>query len=91
MNVYLRLKLCSILESKAQYVIFNTQPERFVTSNKRNDLTPAAKRLASLNFVVDRFHFSGHTDSWCKLNCNPDMFEALKKVHLYTYKVCSYI
>jgi len=83
MNVYLCLKLCSILESKVEYVIFHThlkQPERFAISNKRNDLKPEAKCLASLNFVVDRFHFSGHTDPWCKLNCNPDMFEGLKEV-----------
>ena len=73
-----------------EFVIYDNgcHLKRFATSNKRNELTPTAERLASLNFVVDRFHFSGHTDPWCKKNCNPDSFEALKKVYIKYVVTC---
>ena len=44
----------------------------------RANVTPTAKRIASLNIVIDRFYFPGHVDSWCHEHCDPNKFEALK-------------
>lgn len=54
--------------------------KKYATNSKRAKDTLTAERMASLNFVVDRFHFSGHVDPWCRQNCNPNSFDSLKKV-----------
>jgi hypothetical protein len=33
--------------------------------------------MASQNIVMDRMHFKGHTDKWCREHCNPDDIEEL--------------
>ena len=43
-------------------------------------MTATAARLASLNIVVDKMHFKGHTDSWCHDHCNPYNLRELDKV-----------
>ena len=30
-----------------------------------------------MDFAVDKMHFKGHTDQWCKNHCNPNDFEDL--------------
>ena len=54
--------------------------KKYATNSQRSDVTPTAQRIATLNTVVDRFHFPGHVDPWCRKNCNPDDFDALKNV-----------
>ena len=46
----------------------------------RATATTTAGRISSLNMVVDRFHFPGHVDSWCHMNCDPNKHEKLEKV-----------
>ncbi len=50
--------------------------------------------MAGMEIVVDKMHFRGHTDQWCKCHCNPNDFDELKKVtcsrivmimYVYTY------
>ena len=35
---------------------------------------------SNLNIVIDKMHFKGHIDSWCKEYCNPNAFEILNGV-----------
>lgn len=39
-----------------------------------------ADKLATVEIVVDKMYMKGHTDPWCKKNCDPGNFETLKKV-----------
>jgi len=53
---------------------------RFSRNSVRANLTSHSEKLAATHMVVDKMHMKGHTDAWCKENCNADTFEALKKV-----------
>ena len=46
----------------------------------RKDETPTAKLLAASEIVIDKMHFSGHTDKWCLATCNPNVFSGLNNV-----------
>ena len=54
--------------------------KRYATNPIRSTLTATTQRLSTMNFVVDRMHFKGHIDPWCRENCDPDKLEAMKKV-----------
>ena len=43
------------------------------------------QQIASINIVVDKFHFPGHVDPWCHEHCNPYKFESLQKASLHMY------
>lgn len=53
---------------------------RFSRNPVRAHLTPQTEQLAAVNMAVDKMHFKGHTDKWCKEHCDPSKFEALRKV-----------
>ena len=36
-----------------------------------------------MNYVVDRMHFKGHIDPWCRNNCDPDKLPVMERVHPY--------
>ena len=40
--------------------------KRYATNCIRSTFTETNKQLSTLNYVVDRMHFRGHVDSWCK-------------------------
>jgi hypothetical protein len=42
-------------------------------TERRASDSPQAARLAppAISYICDAFHMSGHTDAWCKANCNP--------------------
>ena len=54
--------------------------KKYAQNPQRASLTDTAKKLASLNIVIDKMHYKGHVDEWCKRNCNPYMVEGLKNV-----------
>lgn len=54
--------------------------KKFAMNKSRSKQTETAGRIASMAMVVDRFHFPGHVDAWCKKNCNPDDFDELEGV-----------
>ena len=60
--------------------------KKFATNPVRSTLTNTAKRIGSMEIVVDKMHFRGHVDDWCKCNCNPNDFDELKivSVHLFS-------
>ncbi len=56
--------------------------------------------MAGMEIVVDKMHFRGHTDQWCKRYCNPNDFDELQKVtccrsvmimYIYTYAALTYL
>ena len=48
----------------------------------RRNVTPTAQLISKIEIVVDKMHFTGHKDKWCRDNCNPNTFEALNKVSM---------
>ena len=46
----------------------------------RANKSATATKLSMLNIVIDKMHFTGHIDEWCKVNCNPYKMEELDKV-----------
>ena len=53
---------------------------KYVISSLRRDLTPYTRFLANCKIVVDKMHFKGHKDAWCKKHCNPSDHRDLDKV-----------
>ena len=53
---------------------------KFAQNPNRQQQSSTSQRLANLEIVVDKMHFKGHTDSWCKQYCDPNKFEHLNKV-----------
>ena len=54
--------------------------KKYAINPARSSLTNTARRLAEMNYVVDRMHFKGHIDQWCRENCDPDKLEGMEKV-----------
>lgn len=42
-----------------------------------------------MNIVIDKMHMAGHTDTWCKQNCDPKLFPDLAMVW-YTVYIYAY-
>ena len=62
--------------------------KHFVRNPVRAGLTPYAQQLASVEMAVDKMHMKGHTDPWCKTNCDPSNFLSLREVKIYIIIVC---
>ncbi len=58
--------------------------KKFVTNLKRASTTAVAAILAALLIVVDRMHFKGHKDKWCKKHMNPDKHREFDKLNTET-------
>ncbi len=54
---------------------------KFVKNVKRAATTAVARVLASLIIVVDRMHFKGHKDKWCKKHMNPDKYREFDRLN----------
>ncbi|XP_066912461.1 uncharacterized protein [Clytia hemisphaerica] len=54
---------------------------RYSENPIRKDLTLTSKRISSMEFYIDRFHYKNHKDPWCRRNCNPDKSSLLKNVN----------
>lgn len=44
---------------------------RFARNSKRSQVSKESALIAEKEIVVDKMHMKGHTDSWCKTNCDP--------------------
>ena len=58
---------------------------RYATNPKRSGLTPTTHKMAQTEIVIDKMHFKGHTDQWCRRVCNPYNFPELETVNLRKY------
>ena len=61
--------------------------KRYASHPERSTQTPSAQILASLSIVIDKMHFKGHVDEWCKQNCNPYSYADLNKVSNKTWTI----
>lgn len=61
---------------------------KYIRNPARANLTHTATRLSAWNVVIDRMHFSGHSDSWCRENCNPNNVKELEEV-CKKYLICT--
>ena len=59
---------------------------KYAQNPVRASLSNTAIQLSKLEIVVDKMHFTGHTDKWCRATCNPYNVEALENVCLYNMK-----
>ena len=55
---------------------------KFATNPMRSRLTPTTLNIAKLRIVVDKMHFKGHRDKWCKAHCNPYELSHLDEVNV---------
>lgn len=87
-----RIKICCLHMSFsiAEYVCYDDgcHLKKYVMNPIRVKKTETASRLASTKIVIDKLHFKGHTDAWCKEHCDPYKFKDLNEVHLYMALYC---
>ena len=55
--------------------------KKYAMNTKTANHTTTSVRVASMNIVINKMHFRGHSDKWCKENCNPHKFVDLGKVN----------
>lgn len=57
--------------------------KKFISLPKKDFKSKSVRSKILLNkkHVIDRFHFNGHKDAWCKLNCNPNDVPELKDIN----------
>ena len=53
---------------------------KYARNSCRCNQTSITKALAEINIVIDKMHMAGHVDKWCKANCDPQLYDDLKKV-----------
>jgi hypothetical protein len=72
--------------SQLRYICYDDgcHLKKYACNPVRANKTPTATRIASMNIVIDKFHFRGHIDAWCRRNCDPHQFDELKKVDTET-------
>lgn len=58
---------------------------KYAQHSTRRNVTPTAQRLSNIEIVIDKLHMEGHTDKWCKDNCDPHLFRALDNVSTWMY------
>ena len=67
---------------------------KYARNPVRSKLSKAAVRLSNIDIVIDKMHYNGHIDMWCKANCNPYNVKQLEKVTqtcvIYT-PVCTFM
>ena len=53
---------------------------KFATNPVRRSLTDTTQKIAAMEIVIDRMHFRGHADEWCRQHCDPYHFVELEEV-----------
>ena len=53
---------------------------KFARHSSKQDVTPTAQKLASVEIVIDKMHMAGHVDKCCLENCDPHLFSDLDRV-----------
>ncbi len=73
---------CTCLSIATEFLVYDDacHLKKYACNPVRCNKTPTAERMASLTTVVDKFHFVGHVDPWCKEHCNPYKFKSLESV-----------
>lgn len=68
---------------KLDFVVYNDgcNLKKFATNPVRSNLTDTSKRIRDMHIVVDKMHFKGYVDFWCKRHCNLSDFAEPEMVH----------
>ena len=71
----------------AGYVCYDDgcHSKKYAMNPVRHNHTATATRIASTKIVIDKLHFKGYTDAWCKKNCDPNKCEGLNEVRMYIH------
>ena len=56
--------------------------KRYANNAIRKSVTPQSMQIANTSIVVDKLHFAGHTDKWCREHCDPRSFKELDNVRM---------
>ena len=69
-------------EFYAEYLCYDDgcHLRRYATNPIRRDLTKWTKKISDLEIVIDKLHFAGHVDKWCRQVCDPYKHRDLDKV-----------
>ena len=54
--------------------------KKFASNPVRSEVTDTTRKLSQMNIVIDKIHFKGHVDPWCKTHCDPHNFPELNGV-----------
>ena len=74
------MHLLSLQPPFAMMIIDGCHLRKYSRNPVRAKLTDVATRMSRWNIVIDKMHFSGHSDPWCRENCNPNNVKELDKV-----------
>ena len=76
-----------VCTSKLGFLVFDDgcHLKKFATNSVRSASTTTASKIAGMHIVIDKMHFRGHADQWCKRYCNPHDYEELEKVYLHLH------
>jgi hypothetical protein len=75
---------CNIIKQKLpEFFIYDRgcQLAKFILNQDLANKSNRGKVLASKRFYVDKLHFKGHTDAYCKLNHNPYVIKELDNIN----------
>ena len=67
---------------RAEFVCYDDgcHLRKFACNTSRSTLSETTTRIVNIEIVLDKFHYSNHTDEWCKRTCNLWNFRELDKV-----------
>ena len=82
MIIHMSIRICNNISLYTDVLCYDDgcHLHKYARNTAGSHLTDAATKLSTWNIVIDRMHFAGHTDSWCKANCNPNSLKQLGKV-----------
>ena len=71
--MYIQVHTYTLTYISTGYICYDDEChlKQYALHPERSHQTATAKRMADLNIVVDKLHFKGHVDPWCKEHCNP--------------------
>lgn len=75
---------------KSEFLVYDDgcHLKKFATNPVRSALTETTEKIAGMDIVIDKMHFRGHVDQWCKHHCNPHDYDELQKVHSIHVPAC---
>ena len=84
--IFLQFRLFTSLYWTPEFIVYDDgcHLRKYAANPKRRELTPTTRKIADTEIVVDKMHFKGHIDQWCKRFCNPYNFPELETVNLIT-------
>jgi hypothetical protein len=76
---------CACIACSQEFICYDDgcHLRKFTQHSTRKNVTATAQKLSETEIVIDKLHMAGHTDKWCKENCDPHHFQALDKVCVY--------